>query len=131
MRRSKADLEQLVAMLADVIERQDATIGAYRQRVEELSALLFGAEPAIDEARRVLDLAGSALQAEQLHREQRTAAATDAVRARGKKHRDRAHELKAARLSAARIGVQMALEDGRADPYDSRTVRRWLEVEKP
>jgi hypothetical protein len=55
-----------------------------------------------------------------------TAAATSKRQELGARHRARAAELRAAGLSAARIGIRMATDERRDEPYSERTVRRWL-----
>jgi hypothetical protein len=63
-------------------------------------------------------------------RDSRTAKATAAVRAKGDAHRARARELKGQGLSAAQIGIRIATEEGRSEPYGERLVRRWLAATK-
>ncbi len=60
----------------------------------------------------------------------RTAKALEARRNRKMWHRTRAGELHAEGVPAYRIGIRMAKEEGRPQPFPERTVRRWLAPEK-
>ena len=63
-------------------------------------------------------------------RRERTKNATAKVKSKGDRHRERAAQLRAEGLSAARIGVRVAAEEHRPDPYPERTVRKWLAPRK-
>jgi hypothetical protein len=62
--------------------------------------------------------------------EPRLAAAARERKKRMEARQRRAAELKASRMSNARIGVTIAREENRAEPYPDRTVQRWLSAAK-
>ena len=87
------------------------------------------AEQYVQHQRLLQEAREAAATAEQKHRD-RTAKATETVRAKGDQHRRRAAELRAEGLTVPRIGIRMAHEEQRSEPYDSRQVRKWLAPKK-
>jgi membrane protein required for beta-lactamase induction len=65
------------------------------------------------------------------HRKAQTSQARAQREAQKDAHVARALALRAEGLSAPMIGIRMAADEGKAEPYSERTVRRWLSAGVP